>query len=156
MKPFTVSEDLRVGLQVHWVPVTGRTGGNCGSGWGCVAQTGVPCQDLHPLCRRKPAEAADPRSVTEDVPQSFSIIPKTHLEKDGQRLACPPEGQGKRRGRGAAGLTQQHCPPTSAKGAHTCLCTHTHPCSSPWSPDCPPAAPRKQYGVSSQVGKWSP
>lgn len=83
-------------------------------------------QDLRPLCRRKPAEAADPRSVTEDVPWSFSIIPKTCPEKDGQGLACPPESQGKRRGRGAAGLTQRRCPPTSAKGAHMCLCIHTH------------------------------
>ena len=41
-------------------------------------------QDLRPLCRRKPAEVADPRSITEDVPQSFSIIPKTCLEKDGE------------------------------------------------------------------------
>lgn len=35
-------EALHSSRRSHWVPVTGRTGGNCGSGWGCVAQTGVP------------------------------------------------------------------------------------------------------------------
>lgn len=118
MKPFTVSEDLGVSLQVHWVPVTRRTGGNCGSGWGCVAQTGVPCQDLRPLCRRKPAKVADPRSVTEDMPRSFSIIPKTCLEKDGRGLACPPESW-EEKGQGCCRAY------TVTQSTHLCQgCTH--------------------------------
>ena len=111
---------------------------------GCVAQTGVPCQDLHPLHRRKPAEVAGPRSVTEDVPQSFSIVPKTCLEEDGRGLACPPE-----LGREGAGVLQglhSGAVHPLLPRVHTCVCTHTHPCSSPWSPDCPPSSFKKTVG----------
>lgn len=82
-------------------------------------------QDLRPPCRRKPAEVADPRSVTEDVPQSFSIIPKTCLEKDGE--GWPAHLRVRRReGTGVLQGSHSDTVPPLLPRVHTCACAHTH------------------------------
>ena len=111
---------------------------------GCVAQTGVPCQDLCPLRRRKPAEVADPRSVTEDVPQSFSIVPKTCLEKDGWGLARPPESR-EEKGQGCC-LHSGSVHPLLPR-VHTCVHTHT-PLLFTLVTRLPPSSSKKTVGLA--------